>query len=286
MSRDERKRSLLRQILAEARTNGAYPHYQAFRLANEADRNILDELFQEGLVEVDSGRYILTLDGLQECESDEARAEIENASNLIAFLQKSYRLAPSGRVTAADLAARAHKTEAEVQRALTLLSHFPIWGALDRDPSTGLFTGGQLHEGVLDISPGDVAPPGDELTRPPGDEKKGDRWLTKIEVDGYRPFRQFTAEPEALTVIIGANATGKSSLFDFLRFVRRAVTGPLPPEIDERATGKLLFHAGQPERIAFALTLDLSQRLPLRYEVRSEERRVGKECRSRWSPYH
>ena len=23
-----------------------------------------------------------------------------------------------------------------------------------------------------------------------------------------------------------------------------------------------------------------------RFEVRSEERRVGKECRSRWSPYH
>ena len=26
--------------------------------------------------------------------------------------------------------------------------------------------------------------------------------------------------------------------------------------------------------------------LGLRYPVRSEERRVGKECRSRWSPYH
>ena len=24
----------------------------------------------------------------------------------------------------------------------------------------------------------------------------------------------------------------------------------------------------------------------VRYESRSEERRVGKECRSRWSPYH
>ena len=23
-----------------------------------------------------------------------------------------------------------------------------------------------------------------------------------------------------------------------------------------------------------------------KYEIRSEERRVGKECRSRWSPYH
>ena len=26
--------------------------------------------------------------------------------------------------------------------------------------------------------------------------------------------------------------------------------------------------------------------LPLSYLLRSEERRVGKECRSRWSPYH
>ena len=25
---------------------------------------------------------------------------------------------------------------------------------------------------------------------------------------------------------------------------------------------------------------------PVRIEIRSEERRVGKECRSRWSPYH
>ena len=25
---------------------------------------------------------------------------------------------------------------------------------------------------------------------------------------------------------------------------------------------------------------------PFRYSFRSEERRVGKECRSRWSPYH
>ena len=29
-------------------------------------------------------------------------------------------------------------------------------------------------------------------------------------------------------------------------------------------------------------TIDLTQLL----QIRSEERRVGKECRSRWSPYH
>ena len=29
-----------------------------------------------------------------------------------------------------------------------------------------------------------------------------------------------------------------------------------------------------------------SDEIVARYEMRSEERRVGKECRSRWSPYH
>src|SRR2546427_10453623 len=38
---------------------------------------------------------------------------------------------------------------------------------------------------------------------------------------------------------------------------------------------------------AFALGKDLDQlRRPTRQRMRSEERRVGKECRSRWSPYH
>src|ERR1017187_8226574 len=45
-----------------------------------------------------------------------------------------------------------------------------------------------------------------------------------------------------------------------------------------------------PNDIAAELTLWLSERLkvePLSLaDYRSEERRVGKECRSRWSPYH
>src|SRR5256885_8281025 len=32
--------------------------------------------------------------------------------------------------------------------------------------------------------------------------------------------------------------------------------------------------------------MDSSYRLPVVIDHRSEERRVGKECRSRWSPYH
>src|SRR2546430_11564596 len=32
--------------------------------------------------------------------------------------------------------------------------------------------------------------------------------------------------------------------------------------------------------------MEYEAKLPARYMERSEERRVGKECRSRWSPYH
>ena len=34
------------------------------------------------------------------------------------------------------------------------------------------------------------------------------------------------------------------------------------------------------------LDVTMAQRSELDYLIRSEERRVGKECRSRWSPYH
>ena len=37
---------------------------------------------------------------------------------------------------------------------------------------------------------------------------------------------------------------------------------------------------------AVAAAMDFADRTPGTLVVRSEERRVGKECRSRWSPYH
>ncbi len=38
--------------------------------------------------------------------------------------------------------------------------------------------------------------------------------------------------------------------------------------------------------IQFEDNIDLNMTNKMQHSIRSEERRVGKECRSRWSPYH
>src|SRR2546430_11411256 len=47
------------------------------------------------------------------------------------------------------------------------------------------------------------------------------------------------------------------------------------------ADGKLYVLQARPETVK-----SRKRDLEKRYALRSEERRVGKECRSRWSPYH
>lgn len=267
MNSDEKKRELLRELLAEALQYGTYPEVTPFRLAHESDRNLIDELIHDHFIEKEVGRYILPLKGLRECDNEEARAEIEFATSLIPVLQDAYRHAPGGTVKSEEMAQKLDKSEGEVQRALTILRRLPVWGSLGSDRTTGLVNQGSLAEAILDASPRDIAPIIDD------DDTEGiiaetvNRILTRIEIDGYRPFRGFSAEPGDLTVIIGANATGKSSLFDFLHFVHRASEDPLPPEIDERAAGKELFHTGGPERITFTLTLEPIRKLNLQYEA-------------------
>ena len=266
MNDSDTKQILLQDLLKAVRETGTYPEVQPFRLAHEAERAAIDEMVEVQLIYVDTGRYMLTLDGLHACNSDDAEAELDATAALVPYLQDAYRRAPEMLIRASELARQLGKEKAEVQRSLTLLRDQKIWGGMSRDQTSGLVNEVRLTERILDSSPSEITPP-------PGAENddietnKVDRILTRIEIDGYRPFRGFSAEPGALTVIIGANATGKSSLFDFLRFVSCSVQDALPPEIDERSSGKMLFHAGMSERINFSLTLDLGQRLPLRYQA-------------------
>ena len=65
---------------------------------------------------------------------------------------------------------------------------------------------------------------------------------------------------------------------------------PLAERLPERTTPELLYlQTKWASLMSYGLTVEyLEEVLPIRANVatRSEERRVGKECRSRWSPYH
>ena len=75
----------------------------------------------------------------------------------------------------------------------------------------------------------------------------------------------FDVPEKMLVAVIGPSGSGKSTLL-------RALTGSRPADSGE------VRYAGR------ELCAEYSE---LRYRIgRSEERRVGKECRSRWSPYH
>ena len=75
--------------------------------------------------------------------------------------------------------------------------------------------------------------------------------------------------------------------------VEKLVKLPLAPEyavspLDfEGVTPKLLVKAGDRVKAGTPLFFNkYNERVVFTSPVRSEERRVGKECRSRWSPYH
>ena len=43
--------------------------------------------------------------------------------------------------------------------------------------------------------------------------------LTRIEIDGFKTFEKFGLDLGPMTAIVGPNASGKSNLFDALKFI-------------------------------------------------------------------
>ena len=49
--------------------------------------------------------------------------------------------------------------------------------------------------------------------------------ITRIEIDGFKTFKDFSLDLLPFQVIAGPNGAGKSNLFDFFRFVSRLLDG-------------------------------------------------------------
>lgn len=73
--------------------------------------------------------------------------------------------------------------------------------------------------------------------------------LQRIRIEGYRPFRTLDIDVDSLQVFVGANGSGKSSLFGFLRVLRDGMKGEIPPAIAPGPAGKTVFHAGSAQEM-------------------------------------
>ncbi|OGC02836.1 hypothetical protein A2V82_04645 [candidate division KSB1 bacterium RBG_16_48_16] len=91
-------------------------------------------------------------------------------------------------------------------------------------------------------------------------------WLPSIKIQGYRPFNDILFRFEKLQVIVGANGSGKSSLFEFLRFLRDACYQEIPPEIVSGTIGQQIFHKPGPDKLWWSAEIDYGERAPLFYQ--------------------
>ncbi len=66
--------------------------------------------------------------------------------------------------------------------------------------------------------------------------------------------------------IVGANGSGKSSLFEFLKFLRDSLYQDIPPEIVAGSIGQRIFHRPGPDKFWWSLEIDTGQPIPIFYQ--------------------
>jgi predicted ATPase len=82
--------------------------------------------------------------------------------------------------------------------------------------------------------------------------------ITKIEIDGFKSFLDFSMELRPLTVVLGANAAGKSNLLDALQMFKRiAHRNNLDAIRSERGDGAELFHRSSSGEVNSALSITI-----------------------------
>jgi predicted ATPase len=90
--------------------------------------------------------------------------------------------------------------------------------------------------------------------------------LTSINIKGYRPFEDIVFHLNPLQVIVGANGSGKSSLIEFLKFIRDACYQEIPPEIIAGAIGQQIFHKPGADKLCWNMSVNINQNCPIHYQ--------------------
>lgn len=90
--------------------------------------------------------------------------------------------------------------------------------------------------------------------------------ITRIEIDGFKTFRCFVMEFSPLTVVAGANASGKSNLFDALNLMSRLATHDLRSAFNEQRGEPLeqftiFSNSDISEKVSFAVELLVDRKI-------------------------
>ncbi|HPA45056.1 MAG TPA: AAA family ATPase [bacterium] len=91
--------------------------------------------------------------------------------------------------------------------------------------------------------------------------------IKSIEIKGFRPFREFAAGFGPLEVLVGSNGSGKSSLFEFFKFLREGMYREIPPEVVAGSIGQQVFHTPGLDRFSWELVIDTERPVSYRGEL-------------------
>jgi len=252
------------------RAHKRYPTLNELRRNFLGNDTVVEEFLSKGFLKEVVSRpatYLrLTLAGFLKYGANEASTQLERFLRLLPTLEQASRKEPiKGPLkmwSAEELASLAGEPASDVSLILSLFGrelHLADALEVEEDWVTAIHF-------ASDINP-------EQLTRRlwQFEEEEGldpSARFSRLRVSGYRALDQFDAQLESLTVIIGANAAGKSSLFDLLALISFAVVNPLPPELDPRSVGKTLFFVGGPESIELGLQVTRGEARPLHYQVK------------------
>ncbi|WP_164011347.1 AAA family ATPase [Pyxidicoccus trucidator] len=238
--------------------------YDEFLAHHSADEPIAKSLMKAGYL-VDFPHVVSpTLAGLVKYGGSEVDAELATFRRLLPFWRDAYQKEATRVWSQSELAAMAGMPLAEAFVSISLLAS--TLGVIE-SAGIGRFGAGSYPYRIRRAVLSEEAIEASLAERTEGDEFGPEVRLIDLHVDGYRALDKFQASFGALTVIIGANASGKSSLFDLLAFIAFAAENPLPSEIDPRSVGKSLFHLGSPERLELAMVVDRGSPRLLRYSL-------------------
>lgn len=246
-------RAILHSLVTEATRDKFFPGTHAFR-ARQADHvSALEELQADGLVRQQGRVLVPSLAGLAAAGSELATRERDVAAAVFESLRDRQQANPGVQLSSSVLADELRLDRVLVVRALEVLWGEGLLAAVQRD-ARGLPTEVVPGDRLSEVDPFSAAPA--PLLPFLAERSWAIPLRRRLSLGGWGPFSSFEVGLDAFTVLVGANATGKSTLASALRWLGEMMVVPLPPEVVPGRGLKSVFRVGAHPRLTVAVTLE------------------------------